>query len=1577
MWTRNSGKWEKYKFEQTQRKYKDDYIEQILMYQKCVNATVYTHANNLDVDIYDIYDNFSLDNWEEYQNTIKSHYTPNNIINDLVNIIQVDLASTLNIDILQTFINPILDSKIVLEGHQILLKDQTNTNENGIYKFTNGKFEQITSLSNYADRINFTVYVKLGIINKNKQFILERDLLSLYPSDTDNKTFKDGHNYVIKHKFEYKNLNDITLHEGDIKKANVINITGYDVRHNKSGTTEIVIENVPTGTLPNVSGNNVYLKINGHTDVIFNQQYTLITNEVLIPNGPNFDHVYTTDILGIGAVSTSENVSINFESNISITVGEFGLLFRDYLDITTGRKTDVIKTGDKNRLRGVFMTSDSFDNFTDIVYVCGNNGTILKSTDGGFIYNKLITNTTINLHDIHFYNTLSGIAVGERGLVLITEDGGLNWTKLQSTDINEQKTLNSVHMNDIGQGIVVGNRGIFFAVTKVGNVWSLSKIPLVRQENNLISYSIINDLNDIIYDNINNYFYIAGSDGLIIRIDTNFNLVFFEDVNQKFNFKCLTFSPNFILIAGNSNAILSMNPIISLNTNSNVSNISYITSSPTYNYEADHNYNRILYPIAGSNNIEQTIGIGNHTFYKKLGTGIWEDINSSIFEDIKTKLLVLDYKLGRKMYFIDNNGNVVKPTKLHKPSIPNTVYPGIDISTLTDNDIITFSSHTNEHNFWEYYIEHNLYDLVTLTKPNDYTIKTVIAPYRYSADNIVSGGATDFIVNDDHILLKLTNTALTLNQGDLIKVKIKETVPSFDTILEGTFMVISWDGTNAKVNEIFSETISNDFYNSVNPFTMEVENLNYIEEGNTLSYEYCLTEGFFNFYNFNYDTVNSVLSISAGDEYLSTYFNMRMKIDVNSTDIYLLDYEDSDINFKFGPYYNILNVLSDLDPVFTPTKTFSMPQLSFSYESSSISINQFVFDGNKIVMGSNHQSDWDQYHENTFVDIVHNSTDIITRLLILKKEIKVVDGITRYYIYFDYLIQNLISLHSVVTSDTVIIKSRNTLEEISYDLTRGDDVHHDIFLSNTTDNLNMRRYKENIASFNTDNYSKILIQDSDVKEHVTGLIYTDSKHDLAFNILNISDDPSFSFEPVELYDMGVEELPKRSNKIEPDNVETFINPNTKIGKKITGIDFSKYAFRLVDGLNIVTLAQKYGWILETEMEDAVIGEDSNGLVWYKGNWHCGIWSNGTWYSGNFYDGIWIDGIWNSRLVKDLGSTVIVKQIIKESYSSWLNGTFLNGTWNNGTHYDGTWNNGTWNDGLWLNGQWNDGFWNDGFWKGGFWITGQWEDGEFSMENATSIWLFGYWNGGDFKNGIWKGGFFNQKNNKLSRFGTGSTYQLRSIWENGSFINGEIHTFANVVNGDKKLPLLSTGYEYTVFNAGDIRLCRCYGATFKQGNWYGGNMLQGYIDGKIPINVNNFSITGNTLTLDVQNYKHYIKAGDKIQLIGDVDLTFLPSPIKSTHDEIGYNTKPGTHTVHSVDFNNGNIDIILQSPVLSDIDGTFGGYLDLSIAFTVHKGIWENSLWNGGLWLGGTWSGGMWVDGVWDDGKWMDVSNPQP
>ena len=76
---------------------------------------------------------------------------------------------------------------------------------------------------------------------------------------------------------------------------------------------------------------------------------------------------------------------------------------------------------------------------------------------------------------------------------------------------------------------------------------------------------------------------------------------------------------------------------------------------------------------------------------------------------------------------------------------------------------------------------------------------------------------------------------------------------------------------------------------------------------------------------------------------------------------------------------------------------------------------------------------------------------------------------------------------------------------------------------------------------------------------------------------------------------------------------------------ISSVNFNEEKFKMVGGLNIETVKIKYNWLFNAQMEDAIIGEDENGLVWFSGTWICGTWEGGTWYSGTFRNGRWKAG----------------------------------------------------------------------------------------------------------------------------------------------------------------------------------------------------------------------------------------------------------------------------------------------------------------------------------------------------------------
>ncbi|MDI6829135.1 MAG: YCF48-related protein, partial [Armatimonadota bacterium] len=65
-------------------------------------------------------------------------------------------------------------------------------------------------------------------------------------------------------------------------------------------------------------------------------------------------------------------------------------------------------------------------------FVVGQAGTILKTTNGGSVWQPLTSGTSATLYSIIFADSLNGWIVGSGGVVLKTVDGGANWTDLST-----------------------------------------------------------------------------------------------------------------------------------------------------------------------------------------------------------------------------------------------------------------------------------------------------------------------------------------------------------------------------------------------------------------------------------------------------------------------------------------------------------------------------------------------------------------------------------------------------------------------------------------------------------------------------------------------------------------------------------------------------------------------------------------------------------------------------------------------------------------------------------------------------------------------------------------------------------------------------------------------------------------------------------------------------------------------------------------------------------------------------------------------------------------------------------------
>ena len=405
----------------------------------------------------------------------------------------------------------------------------------------------------------------------------------------------------------------------------------------------------------------------------------------------------------------------------------------------------------------------------------------------------------------------------------------------------------------------------------------------------------------------------------------------------------------------------------------------------------------------------------------------------------------------------------------------------------------------------------------------------------------------------------------------------------------------------------------------------------------------------------------------------------------------------------------------------------------------------------------------------------------------------------------------------------------------------------------------------------------------------------------------IKRDPFLNYQPVDLVDIGVNKRGQIAIELLPEN--------TKLENGIfslSNVDFSKYRFRLIDGLNIETISIRYPWILEAEVSGAVLGlDDSNNLLWYKGIWEAGRWFGGTWISGTWKYGDWYDGIWNSNLIADKKIKIDIDTKTKdETQSVWHNGRWFAGTWNDGTWLKGRFYSGDWNSGVWNNGTWNDGTWNDGRFIGGVWVTGTWNSGIFNTNADVSYWIDGTWNGGDFENGMWYNGSFESKN-KESRFGIKAYNSRTATWHGGKWISGSFFSKLGTV------PDVSDVHKYSIWYTGQWMSGDFYGGIvynmdFKSGTWHGGILEDIQI---IGMNENNNSFILNGI------FKFNI--GDEIYVIDNNNLSELSS--------FGSNNDPKKYTVlYTVEDRDNKFTEVYVATNITEFSGNLLSYKNMSI-----------------------------------------------
>lgn len=484
--------------------------------------------------------------------------------------------------------------------------------------------------------------------------------------------------------------------------------------------------------------------------------------------------------------------------------------------------------------------------------------------------------------------------------------------------------------------------------------------------------------------------------------------------------------------------------------------------------------------------------------------------------------------------------------------------------------------------------------------------------------------------------------------------------------------------------------------------------------------------------------------------------------------------------------------------------------------------------------------------------------------------------------------------------------------------------------------LNLEYFGYHVINF-VNEYSFYLNLDYNITPSVgndTGYLYFTKK------------DPLMDFRPIDLIEVGADKKGKQNIELTDDNIE--LNGSFYV---LNNVDYNKYRFRLVDGLDVIYLASNYNWVYEAEVSGAVIGLNENGIVWYKGKWDCGRWFGGTWISGEWVSGDWYGGLWCSKKITDNYNNVKVDvKSSNEDYSVWYGGRWYGGIWENGTWVNGRWYDGVWETGHWYNGTWNFGTWLSGMFTGGIWVDGVWERGKFNCDNGPAYWVNGRWNGGDFENGLWFSGIFEEKNTE-ARFGIKSHNSRTSIWKGGKFISGSFHSQLNL--DSKNNYTRARVHKYSIWYSGEWYSGNWYGGVayninFKSGTWHGGILedIQIIGCGQEEDTLDNFFVLNGIFRFNI---------GDKVKVIDNI--------LNNTYSVLGSNDTPVDYTVL---FSLEN-SLLNQTKIYVDkeISLIANAPQDLGIRLVSHfeSCNWKSGIWTNGIYDNGLWEGGIWYNGV--------------
>ncbi|MFI5252055.1 MAG: YCF48-related protein [Bacteroidota bacterium] len=151
----------------------------------------------------------------------------------------------------------------------------------------------------------------------------------------------------------------------------------------------------------------------------------------------------------------------NVGADTIVAVGNYGTIIRTSNAGVTWNVQQMVNA-DTDNFNAVQFTSPL------IGYVAGDDGVVLKTTDGGFTWVDQGFPLSISLYALYFSSSSNGWVTGMNGTIYKTTNGGTSWTA-QNSLTNE--TIFSIQFVGTQTGFAFGTKGIFLKSTDGGSSW--------------------------------------------------------------------------------------------------------------------------------------------------------------------------------------------------------------------------------------------------------------------------------------------------------------------------------------------------------------------------------------------------------------------------------------------------------------------------------------------------------------------------------------------------------------------------------------------------------------------------------------------------------------------------------------------------------------------------------------------------------------------------------------------------------------------------------------------------------------------------------------------------------------------------------------------------------------------------------------------------------------------------------------------------------------------------------------------------------------------------------------------------